>query len=147
MKKHKEEFVEETEEQKQARWEKQKKAARGLAKSCGIDLKKLERERHESQQARPPCPSKPMSIELVMPSNHLILCRPPLLLPSIFPSIRVFSNDLPLHIRWPKYWSFSFSNSPTNEYSGLVSFRIDWFDLPAVQGRSNQSILKKIASE
>ena len=69
-----------------------------------------------------------------MPSNHLIFCCPLLLLSSIFPSIRVFSSDLPLHIRWPKYWSFSFSNSPTNEYSGLVSFRIDWFDLPAVQG-------------
>ena len=77
---------------------------------------------------------KPMSIESVMPFNHLILCRPLLLLPSIFPSIRVFSNELPLHIRWPKYWSFSFSINPSNEYSGLISFRIDWFDLLAVQG-------------
>ena len=77
---------------------------------------------------------KLMSIELVMPSNHLIFCCPLLLLSSIFPSIRVFSSDLALHIRWPKYWSFSFSISPTNEYSGLISFRIDWFDLPAVQG-------------
>ena len=77
---------------------------------------------------------KLMSIELVMPSNHLILCCPLLLLPSIFPSIRVFSNELALHIRWPKYWSFSFSNSPSNECSGLISFRIDWFDLLAVQG-------------
>ena len=77
---------------------------------------------------------KPTSIELVMPSNHLILCRPLLLLPSIFSSIRIFSNELALCIRWPKYWSFSFSISPSNEYSGLVSFRIDWFDLLAVQG-------------
>ena len=76
---------------------------------------------------------KLMSIKLVMPSNHLILCRPLLLLPSIFPSIRVFSNESTLHTRWPKYWSFSFSISPSNEYSGLISFRIDWFDLIAVQ--------------
>ena len=68
-----------------------------------------------------------------MPSNHLILCCPLLFLPSIFPSIRVFSNELALHIRWPKYWSFSFSISPSNEYSGLISFKIDWFDLCAVQ--------------
>jgi len=74
-----------------------------------------------------------ISIEPVMPSNHLILCRPLLLL-SIFPSIRVFSNELALCVRWPKYWSFSFSISPSNEYSGLISFRIDWFDLRAVQG-------------
>ena len=74
-----------------------------------------------------------MSIKLVMPSNHLILCRPLLLLPSIFPSIWVFSNKSVLCIRWPKYWSFSFSISPSNEYSGLI-FRIDWFDLLAVQG-------------
>ena len=69
-----------------------------------------------------------------MPSNHLILCRPLLLLPSIFPSIRVFSKELALHIRWPKYWSFSFNISPSDEYSGLISFRIDWFTLLAVQG-------------
>ena len=75
-----------------------------------------------------------MSIELVIPSNHLILCRPLLLLTSIFPSIRDFSNKLVLHIRWPKYWSFSFSISLLNEYSGLISFRMDWFDLLAVQG-------------
>ena len=74
-----------------------------------------------------------MSIKLVMSSNHLILCHPLLLLPSIFPSIRAFSNESVLHIRWPKHWSFSFSISPSNEYSGLISFRIDWFDLP-VQG-------------
>ena len=75
-----------------------------------------------------------MSIESVMPSNHLILCRPLLLLPSIFPSIRVFLNESVLRIRWPKIWSFNFSISPSNEYSGLVSFRIDWMDLLAVQG-------------
>ena len=76
------------------------------------------------------------SIKLVMPSNHLILCRPLLLLPSIFPSIRVFSNELVLCMRWPKYWSFSFSISPSNEYSGLISFRIDWLDLLAAKGLS-----------
>ena len=75
-----------------------------------------------------------MSIELVMPSNHLILCRPLLLLPSIFPSIRVFSNESALRIRWPKYWSFSFNISPSNEHPGLISFRMDWLDLLAVQG-------------
>ena len=75
-----------------------------------------------------------MSIELVMPSNHLILCCPLLLLPSIFPSIRVFSNESAVQTRWPKYWSFSFSFSPSNEYSGLISYKIDWFDLLAVQG-------------
>ena len=77
---------------------------------------------------------KCMSIELVMPSNHLILCHPLLLLPSIFPSIRVFSNESVLHIRWPKYWSFSFSISPFKEYFQLISFRMDWLDLLAVQG-------------
>ena len=77
---------------------------------------------------------KLMSVELVMPSNHLILCRPLLFLPSIFPSIRVFSNESALHIRWPKYWSFSFNISPSNEHPGLMSFRIDWLDLLAVQG-------------
>ena len=77
---------------------------------------------------------KLMSIESVMPSNHLILCHPLLLPPSIFPSIRVFSNKSALCIRWPKHWSFSFSISPFNEYSGLISFRIDWFDLLAIQG-------------
>ena len=74
---------------------------------------------------------KLMSIESVMPSNHLILCHPLLLLPSIFPSIRVFSNESVLHIRWPKYWGFSFSISPSKEYSVLISFRMDWFDLLA----------------
>ena len=77
---------------------------------------------------------KLMSIKSVMPSNHLILCRTLLLLPSVFPSIRVFSSESVLHIRWPKYWSFSFSISPSNEYSGLISFRMDWLDLLAVQG-------------
>ena len=77
---------------------------------------------------------KLMSIESVMPSNHLILYHPLLLLPSIFPSIRVFSNESVLRIRWPKYWSFSFSISPSNEYSGLISFRMDWLDLLAAQG-------------
>ena len=75
-----------------------------------------------------------MSIESVMPSNHLILCRPLLLLPSIVPSIRVFSNEAALHIRWPKYWSFSLNISPTNEHPGPISFRMDWLDLLAVQG-------------
>ena len=96
---------------------------------------------HGLLHARLPCPSpfprvcsNSMSIELVMPSNHFILCLPLLLLPSIFPSIRVFSNESALPIRWLKYWSFSFSLSPSNEYSGLIFFRIDWFDLLAVQG-------------
>ena len=80
------------------------------------------------------CPLKPMSIESVMPSNHLILCRPLLLLPSIFPSIRVFSNESALHTRWPKYWSFSFNISPSNEHPRLISFRMYWLDLLAVQG-------------
>ena len=75
-----------------------------------------------------------MSIELVMPSNHLILCHPLLLPPSIFPGIRIFPNELALHIRWPQYWSFSFSISLSNEYSGLISFKMDWLDLFAVQG-------------
>ena len=83
-----------------------------------------------SSQSQP----KPMSIESVMPSNLLSLCRPLLLLPSIFPSIRVFSNGSALHIRWPKYWSFSFNISPSNEHPGLISFRMDWLDLIAVQG-------------
>ena len=77
---------------------------------------------------------KLMSVESVMPSNHLILCRPLLLLPSIFTSIRVFSNESALHNRWPKYWSFSFNISPSNEHPGLISFRMDWLDLLAVQG-------------
>ena len=89
---------------------------------------------------------KPMSIELVMPSNHLTLCFPLLLLPSIFPSIRVFSNESALHIRWPNYWSFSFNISPSNEYPGLISFRMDWLDLLAVQG-TLKSLLQHHSSE
>ena len=83
--------------------------------------------------------TKLMSIESVMPSNHLILCHPLLLPPSVFPSIRVYSSESVLCIRWPKYWSFSFSISPSNEYSGLISFRIDWFALLAVQGTIQES--------
>ena len=107
---------------------------------------------HQLPHARPPCPSptpprqaslfitnsqsslKLTSIESMMPSNHLILCSPLLLPPSIFPCIRVFANESVLHIRWPKYWSFSFSISPSNEYSELISFRMGWLDLLAVQG-------------
>ena len=89
---------------------------------------------------------KLMSIKSVMPSNHLILCLPLLLLPSIFPSIRVFSSESVLHIRWPKYWSFSFSICPSNEYSGLISFRKDWFDLLAVWG-TLKSLLQKHSSK
>ena len=89
---------------------------------------------------------KPMSIESVMPSNHLILCRPLLLLPSIFPSIEVFSNDSVLPIRWAKYWNFSFSINPSSEYSGLISFRMDWLDLLAVQ-RTLKSLLQHHSSK
>ena len=95
----------------------------------------------ELQHARPPCPTPtpgayPNSCPLasVMPSNHLIVCRPLLLLPSIFPSIRAFSNESALRMRWPKYWSFSFNIRPSNEHPGLISFRMDWLDLLAVQG-------------
>ena len=97
---------------------------------------------------------KLMSIRSEMPSNNLLLCHPLLLLPSVFPSIRVFSKESVLRIRWPKYWSFNFSISPSNEYSGLISFRTDWFDLHAVQGtlksliqyhRSKASILQHLA--
>ena len=89
---------------------------------------------------------KLMSIQSVMPSKHLILCRPRLLPPSIFPSIRVFSNESVLHIRWPKYWSFSFSTSPSNEHSGLISFRLDWLDLLVVQGPL-KSLLQRHSSK
>ena len=108
---------------------------------------------HGLQYARPPCPSpttksllKLMSIRSVMPSNHLILSHPLLLPPSIFPRIRVFSNGSVLCIRWPEYWSFSFSINPSNEYSGLISFRIDWLDLLAVQGTLN-SLLQHHSSK
>ena len=89
---------------------------------------------------------KPMSIESMMLSNHLILCRPLLLLPSVLPSIRVFSNESAPRIRWPKYWSFSFNISPSNEYSGLISFRMDWVDLLAVQG-THKSLLQHYSSK
>ena len=96
---------------------------------------------HKLQYTRPPCSSptpraysNSWSIKSVMPSNHIILCCPLLFTPSIFLSIKVFSNESVLHIRWPKYWSFSFSISPSKEYSGLISFRMDWLDLLAVQG-------------
>ena len=89
---------------------------------------------------------KLMSIKSVMSSNHLILCHPLLLPPSIFPSFRVFANESALHIRWPKYWSFSFSISPSNEYSGLTSFRMDWLDLLAVQG-TLKSLLQQHSSK
>ena len=89
---------------------------------------------------------KLMSIELVMPSNHLIFCHPFLLPPSFFPSIRVFSNESVLLIRWPKFWSFSFSISPFNEYSGLISFSVDWFDLLVVQG-TLKSVLQHHSSK
>ena len=116
---------------------------------------------HESQHARPPCPSptsgvysNSLPIESVMPSSHLILCHPLLLLPPIPPSIRVFSNESTLCMRWPKYWSFSFSISPSNEHPGLISFRMDWLNLLAVQGtlksllqlhRSKASIFRRSA--
>ena len=105
---------------------------------------------HGLQHARPPYRHqlprslKLMSIESVMPSNHLILCHPPLLLPSIFPSIRGFSNESVLHIRWPKYGRFSFSITPSNEHSGLISFRMDWLDLLAVQESSPMPQFKSI---
>ena len=105
------------------------------------------------QHARLPCPSpsprawlKFVSIELVMASNHLVLCCPLHLLPSIFPSIRVFSNEVALCIRWTEYWGFSFSISPSSEYSGLISFKIDWFDLLAVQG-TLKSLLQQHSSK
>ena len=108
---------------------------------------------HRQQHARPPCPSptpwsllKLMSIESVMPSSHFMLCHPFLLLPSIFPSITIFSNELILWIRWLKYWSISFSISPSNEYSGLISFRMDWFDLLAVQGTQESSTTPQFKS-
>ena len=99
---------------------------------------------HEPEHTRPPLSvtnsrslSQLRTIKLVMSSSHLILCHPLLLLPSILPSIRVFSNESTLHMRWPKYWSFSFSIIPSNEHPGLVSFRMDWLDLLAVQGTLN----------
>ena len=93
-----------------------------------------------------PGSTQTMSIESVMPSNHLILCRPLLLLPSIFPSIKVFSNESAFHIRWPKYWSFSFNISPSNEYPGLICFKMDWLDFLAAQGTLN-SLLQHRSSK
>ena len=108
---------------------------------------------YESQHARPPLSitnsrssPKLMWIKLVMPSSHLILCRPLFLLPLIFPSIRVFSNESVFHMRWPKYWSFSLSISPSSGYSGLISFRMDWLDLLAVQG-TLKSLLQHYSSK
>ena len=90
---------------------------------------------HGLQHSRPPCPSPtPRAYSNSCPASHLVLCRPLLLLPSVFLSIRIFSSESILHIRWPKYWSFSFSISPSKEYSGLISFRMDWLNLLAVQG-------------
>ena len=111
---------------------------------------------HGLQHARPPClspnsrsPPKPMSIESMMPSNHLIFCPPFLLLPSIFPSIRVFSNESVLCSRWPKYWSFSFNISPSNEHPGLISFRMDWLSLldSRVQGTLKSLLQHHISEE
>ena len=105
---------------------------------------------HESQHARPPVNSrsspKLMSIESVMPSSRLILCHPLLLLPPILPGVRVFSNESTLRMRWPKYWSFSFNISPSNEHPGLISFRMDWLDLLAVQ-RTRKSLLQYHSSK
>ena len=106
---------------------------------------------HELQHTRPPCPSPTPGVysnscPLVMPSNHLILCHPLLFAPSIFPSIRVFSSKSVLCTMWPKYWSFSFSISPSKEYSGLISFRMDWLDLLTVQGSSPTPQFKGINS-
>ena len=102
---------------------------------------------HGLQHTRPPCPLlKLMCFESVMPSHHLILCRPLLLLPCIFSRIRIFSSESALWIRWPKYWSFSFNISPSNEYSGLISFRIDLFDLLAVQGTQGSSPAPQLES-
>ena len=115
-----------------------------VAQSC------LTLQPHGLQHARLPYPSPTprayMSIESVMPSNHLILCRPLLFLPSIFPSVRVFSNESVLCIRWPKYWSFNFSISPSSEHPGLISFRIGWLDILAVQG-TLKSLLQQHSSK
>ena len=108
---------------------------------------------HESHNTRPPCPSPTPGVypnscasRSVMPSSHLILCHPLLLLPPIPPSIRVYSNESTLRIRWPKYWSFSFSISPSNEHPGLISFRMDWLDLLVVQG-TLKSLLQQHSSK
>ena len=113
----------------------------GITDSMGMSSSKLQEPITNYQSLL-----KLMSIRLVMPSNHLILCRSRLLLPSIFPSNRVFSKESVFHIRWPKYWSFSFSISPSNEYSGLISFRMDWLELFAVQ-RTLKSLLQHYSSK
>ena len=107
-----------------------------VAQSCLTLCDPMNREARQTSLSITNCWSLPklMSIESVMPSNHLILCHPLHFLPSVFPSIRIFSNESVLRIRWTKYWSFSFDISPSNEYSGLIPFRMDWFDLLAVQG-------------
>ena len=117
--------------------------------SCSVVSDSLQP--HGLQHARPPCPSPTPgtywnSCQAVMPSNHLILCCPLLLPPSVFPSIKVFSNESVLHIKWPKYWSFSFNINPSNEYSGLISFRMDWLDLLVVQ-RTLKSLLQRHSSK
>ena len=116
--------------------------------SCSVMSNSLQP--HGPEHARPPCASPTSRVysnshplESVMTSNHLILCCPLLLLPSIFPTIRVFSNESALHIRWPKYWSFSFSISSSSEYSGVTSFRTDWFDLLSVQGTLKSTTIQK----
>ena len=119
---------------------------------CSVTVRSNSLRPQEPQHARLLCPSlspwvlKLVSVKSVLPSNHLILCRPLLLLPSTFHGIRVFSNELALCIRWPKYWSFSFSISPSSEYSGLISFRIEWFDLLAVQA-TLKSLLRHHSSK
>ena len=119
-----------------------------VAQSCPILCEPMDCKAHQASLSITNSQSlfKLTSIKLVMPSNHLILCRPLLFLPSIFPSIRVFSNESALRIRWPKYWSLSFSISPTNEHPGLISFRMEWLDLLAVQGTLN-SFLEQHSSK
>ena len=117
--------------------------------SCSVVSDSLQP--REPQHARPPSPSPtplvhPLSIKSVMPSNHLILYHPLLLLPSVFPTIKVFANESTLCMRWPNYWSFSFNSSPSNEHPGLISFRMDWLDLLAVQG-SLESLFQYHSSE
>ena len=121
---------------------------RAVTQSCPTLLKTSWTTAHQASLSitNSQSPPKPMSIELVMPSNHLVLCRPLLLLPSIFPSIRVFSNESVFRIKWPKYWSFSFSISPSNEHPGLISFRMDWFIPRDSQESSPTPQFKSISS-
>ena len=128
----------------------------GSGKTCSVQFSRSvvsdSLRPHESQHARPPCPSpspgvhSDTSIDSVMPSSHLILCRPLFLLSPISPRIRVFSNESAVHMRWPKYWSFSFSIIPSKEIPGLISFRMDWLDLLAVQG-TLESLLQHHSSK